>query len=105
MPQSDKAVRINGVGQSVRIHQAIRSDVSNLYGAIVKPTDNPVDSLAFKRGDGGVWLCVAKRFNSDTGNREVIFGHGSDFIEALVSANAMIAASRWTIEKPWAGRS
>lgn len=101
MPQSDRQVRVNGVGQAVRIHQAVRSDVSNLYGAICKPTDNPVDHLAFKRGDRGIWLCVVKRLNTDTGNREVIFGHGGDFIEAMISANAMISGGKWAIEKPW----
>lgn len=102
---TDKEIRVSGVSQSVRLHQAIRCDVSNLYGGIHKANDNPIDSLTLKRGDRGIWLCVAKRYNTDTGTREVIFGHGSDFVEAIVSANAMIAAGKWVTDKPWSGRS
>lgn len=101
MAQSDRAQRVMGVGQSVTIHSALRSNVSNFYGTVVNASESPVDTFSFKRGDGGIWLCVVKRFNTETGVREVVFGHGSDFVEALVSANAMIAGGRWVTDKPW----
>lgn len=101
MPQSDRAQRVQGVGQSVAIHSTLRGNVSNFYGGVVNAKEDPIDTFSFKRGDGGIWLCVAKRFNTSTGVREVIFGHGSDFVEALISANAMIAAAKWVTDKPW----
>lgn len=102
---TDKDVRVRGVGASVAIHSAIRANCSNLYGALARPTENPVDTLSIRRGDRGVWLCVVKRLNTSTGQREVIFGHGGDFVEALINANGLIAAGRWVFDKPWSGRS
>lgn len=102
--QSDKAQRVGGVSGAVAIHIAIRTNCSNFYGSIAKPTESPIDSVALKRGDNGIWLCVVKRLNTDTGDRQVVFGHGGDFVEALVNANALISAGRWVKDKPWSGR-
>lgn len=102
---TDRQIRVQGVGASVAIQSALRANVSNWYGATFKPVENPIDAVSFKRGDSGVWLCVVKRYNSATGERQVCFGHGGDLIEALISANGIIAAGKWTTDKPWSGRT
>jgi hypothetical protein len=105
VPQSDKNQRVSEVDSNVSVHMALRRWASNIYGGFHEPRSNPVDAVSLTRRDGGVWLCVVKRLNTSTGEREVLFGHGAGLIEALLDANAMAAGGRWTKDKPWAGRT
>jgi len=98
---TDKSVRTSEESPALAIRAVLRARISNLYGHIFSPRDNPCDGVSLRRGDGGVWLCVVKRLNTSTGEREVVFGHGADFAEALVGANKLIAAGKWVIDKPW----
>lgn len=96
-----KEVESDKVSAGYAIRQVLRQRCSNLYAHLFTATDNPADAVSFKRGDGGIWLCVVKRVNTSTGEREVIFGHGVDLAESLVGANKLVAAGKWVTDKPW----
>lgn len=98
---TDKQVRTQEPTSGDLIREVLRKRCSNLYAHLFAARDNPVDAVSFKRGDGGVWLCVVKRLNTASGEREVVFGHGADLAEALVGANKLIAANKWVTDKPW----
>lgn len=98
---TDKNVRTSVPTADYEFKAFLSRRCSNLFAGIFRAENHPIDAVGFTRRDGGIWLCVIKRLNTDTGERQVIFGHGADLALALVDGSKQVAAGDWHIDKPW----
>lgn len=101
MPKkADRSANAGDVfSRGVAFEIAFKDLLPALYRCGVTEEDDFTE-IRIKHRGAGDWLALVKRFDGD-GAPVIVFGSGVDLLQALSSAEGLVAAGKWRVDRPW----